>query len=70
MVRPDFAEASTGRRAFTPELAEGQDERGENFHLVRPDALINSVVLKEKCSYGSTGSPRTGQEFFSPFVLM
>jgi hypothetical protein len=29
MVRPDFAEASTGRRAFTPELAEGQDERGK-----------------------------------------
>ena len=27
MLRPDFAEASTGRRAFTPELAEGQDER-------------------------------------------
>jgi len=33
MLRPDFAEASTGRRAFTVELAEGQHERNWNNHV-------------------------------------
>jgi len=48
MVRPDFAEASTGRRAFTAELDEASGRTGETSGRT---GLVIYAAIRPKNAY-------------------